>query len=60
MVPNLRSILLSSGSILRDGSFVAFAMMELRLVALEEGVRTKEFSGLVQIEQDLTYAELGA
>jgi len=39
---------------------VAFVMMKLLLVVLEEGVGTRVFFGLVQLEQELTYAELGA
>ena len=39
---------------------MAFAMVELLLVALEEGVCTVVFSDLVQLEQELTCAQLGA
>ena len=38
---------------------MAFAMVKLLLVALEESVCIRVFSGLAQLEQD-TYAELEA
>ena len=39
---------------------MTFAVVELLLVALEESVCTRIFSGLVQFLQESTYAELGA
>ena len=49
MVPNLRSILLSSGPILRGGGFVVFATAELRLFVPEEGVCTGYFLSAVSV-----------